>query len=523
MSFLELQQAILNTLAILAISLGLALPVGTSLSLLLMRTNIWGRPLAWIMLGSQLAIPLYVFAGGWSAGFGMQGWFTALGLSPSAWWSAAEVQGETASLWAVGLLHGLAAIPWIVLTVSCGLTYSNRSEEELAILDGGWWHAVVSVIVPKLRNWLLAAGLLCMLPVLTEMVISNLYLVSTVPEQIYLDASQGTLSPLTYVASGLVCILPIAVGLAWLRARAPAWHAVAARTNHFHAQPFDLGSARTACSCGVWIVVGALVVLPITSLIAKAGWQPYQDKLGQTAYGWSLSRLLTTGYESLTQFGENFYWSGLLALAATGCALGISIAANNLLSGRSRMVFGGLMILLVSVPGPMVGLLVEWLLNRSWPAWLGLLYDQSLAAPALAQQFRLLPLAWLMTWAIRASVSPATRQQLELDGLSRWQSLRLVLWPQTRGRWLVAALALAVLSIGELSCTILVLPPGVSTVSMRLFGLLHFGMRHQDSGLCGILIGLGWLVAAALWWILQPQSTSAAISTEGADVRHAPN
>jgi iron(III) transport system permease protein len=58
--------------------------------------------------------------------------------------------------------------------------------------------------------------------------------------------------------------------------------------------------------------------------------------------------------------------------------------------------------------------------------------------------------------------------------------------------WFVA-LALA---SGELSASILVVPPGVSTVSIRVFGLLHAGVGNQAAALC--LTNLVILSGAAL-------------------------
>lgn len=121
-----------------------------------------------------------------------------------------------------------------------------------------------------------------------------------------------------------------------------------------------------------------------------------------------------------------------------------------------------------------------------------MLYDQTIAPPVLAQQFRLLPLAWILGNVIKGSVSPSSHSLAALDGLTRWSLVKYVIWPQAGGRIKAACLFLFVTSCGELSCSILVLPPGITTVSMRIFELLHFGTRHHDAGLCLALVLLGW-------------------------------
>lgn len=508
MNLTELFTAIQNTLLIIALCLAIAIPIGTFLALMLFRTNAIGTRWAWIALGSQLAVPLYAFAGGWSAGFGMQGWFTSLKLmeylfsgafSPGtpAW------QTGTGALLAVTFIHTCAAIPWVTLLISFGLTRTDRSQEEQALLDGGWTNVLWRLILPKLRLWMLAAALWCTIPIVTEMVVSNLYQVPTVAEQVYLDASRGSVGPLTYVCAILVCMLPLVIALGLLLGLAPPWRRAPERSQHFAASPLPLGRWRTVLSLVVWSLVAGLVALPIVNLIAKAGWQPTSGQDGRTHYGWSSSRLATTAYESITLFQAEFYWSGLLAVASSSLALAIAWAVFALAGRRCRVVFSGLMILTIAVPGPLVSMLVIGLLNRSTPSWLGWLYDNTLAAPILAQEFRLLPIAWILVHALHAMISSSTWEQVKLDGLTRGEILRRVVWPQIGYRGLAAWLLLAVLSVGELSCSILVLPPGVTTISMRLFEMLHFGMRHQDSGLCGVLLMLGWLVSLSLWKTLK--------------------
>ncbi len=476
-----------------------AVPLGTAGALLLVRTNIYGRQLAWIAVGSQLAVPLYVFAGGWSSAFGTQGWFTSLGLLGGSPLGATSMQSGGWSLVAVALVHALAALPWVTLVAAIGLQWTHRGQEEQAVLDGGWANALVWYLLPKLRPWLLAAILWCAIPILTEMVVSNLYQVPTVAEQIYLDASRGEVSPLTYVASVLLCSAPLVVASLLLWRRLPNWQNVITQASHFRGSPLDLDAWRIVLSAVTWSAVALLVGLPIFSLLAKAGWQPFTGEDGLTHYGWSWNRLARTAYESITLFQDEFYWSSLLAMAASTLAL-VTAAGLFAISNRlARYAISLLMLLAISLPGPLVGMLVIKLMNRSDPSWLGSLYDHSIAAPILAQQFRLLPFAWIVVYAIVSSVSRSTWEQAQLEGLSRWRVLCSVILPQSGRTLLVAWLLLAVLSVGELSCSILVLPPGVTTISMRLFEMLHFGMRHQDSGLCGVLLLLGWLVSLATW------------------------
>ncbi len=497
----ELLTAIFNTLAVSALCTAVAVPTGCFLALLLQRTNLVGRRWAWIAIGSQLAVPLYVFAGGWSAGFGLQGWMRWSGgkLWGVAWFGTPLNIGA-GSLVAVSAIHALAAIPWVCLIISLGLVWAHRSQEEMALLEGGIWHWLRYGVLSKLRIWLAASCLWCVIPVFTEMVVTNLYQVPTVVEQVYLDSSRGALSPWTYLAATLLCMLPIVVGGEIVRRNTPAWSAVISSIADHQGRALPLGRWRGIVSLGSWMAVLLLVAWPILNLLIKAGWQPRFDGQGTTHYGWSPWRLLTTAQEALTQYVPELSWSSLLAISSTCVALLSAGGLSLWLTGKGpRTVISVFALLMIAVPGPLVGMMIIALMNRSSPAWIGLLYDTTLTAPILAQQFRLFPLAWLLSQSIVRSVSNSVWQQAILDGLSRLKFVSCILWPQTWKLWLTSALVLAVASVGELSCSILVLPPGVTTLSMRLFEMLHFGMRHQDSGLCGLLIVVGWLVSLVSW------------------------
>ncbi len=65
-------------------------------------------------------------------------------------------------------------------------------------------------------------------------------------------------------------------------------------------------------------------------------------------------------------------------------------------------------------------------------------------------------------------------------------------------------LAAAVVGSGDVPATLPVIPPGVTTVGTRLFGLLHSGARYQEASLAiwymlgVVIIGLIWLRQSAV-------------------------
>lgn len=496
MSWFELYTAILNTLAVAAGVLVTSLPVAFFLALFTSRTDMYGARWAWLAVCSQLVVPLYATVGAWSAGFGSQGWW------PLA--QAFVVRHQWHALASVTMIHAVAAIPSVMLILSLGFHWTRRSQEEMALIDGGTSNVVYRVWIPQMRGWLAAAGLWAIVPVMTEMVVTNLYQVPTLAEQIYLDVSLGTANATTYCVSVGLCSLPL-LGLAVsLRRHLPALSSCAIQMAQHPPIPMKLGRARWALSVFAWSIVLLIVVVPLTNLWLRVGWESFLATDGSLQHRWTWNRLSLTILGTITQLSSEFQWTA--ALACTSSTTAFLLAAILRYSCRRQLLIRIINVgclALIAMPGPLVALLTTKIFLTVPIAGLSWLYDHSLAAPVLAQQTRLLPLSWLLVGGILSTISSQAWELASLDKLSLWNCWRIVVWRPTWRLWLAAWLLLASVSAGELSTHLLLLPPGVTTVAQRLFEFLHFGMRYQDSGLCLALVAMGWIVAAVIWQSLR--------------------
>src|SRR5688572_17758680 len=104
---------LINSAMLAAGAVGIALPLGTLLAVLLTRYNLPGRRTAIACLGVLLFLPLYVQLSGWDAALGKLGWY-ALRYGSMAEPFLAGMRGAI-------FVHGLAAIPWVAMIVAIGL------------------------------------------------------------------------------------------------------------------------------------------------------------------------------------------------------------------------------------------------------------------------------------------------------------------------------------------------------------------------------------------------------------------
>lgn len=476
----------LNTLSLAGATCAIAIPLGALLAWLLVRTDLPGRRIGMVLAGLLLFVPLYLQAAAWQAGFGLQGWYTIIYQAP-AW-----LQGWTGAIW----VHAMAALPWIVLIVGAGFWLIEPELEEQALLDGSLGQVFLRVTLPRAAPAVAIAALWVLIVTAGEMTVTDLFDVRTYAEEIYTqfavtpDPEQAPLAVLPGV------VLTAGLILAGLAVCAK----VIAGDRPLSLRPrlvFPLGGWRRPAAVLAGIVVLLLVGVPLGNLLYKAGVVVTQLD-AQRVRHWSPGKCLTIVGLSPIEYRSEFGWSlALGALAATAAVLlsiGLAWWAVGRGTGgegrgesnggwRSRVLLA-VAALGLAVPGPLIGLAVIWLLNRpGWPT-LNMLYDQSILAPWLVLTVRGLAPALLVVWHALRTLPTEMLDCAALDGAGWLGRLwRVALPNRIPAVCLAWVIALAV-ALADLAASILVAPPGMTTLSIRIFGLLHAGVEDYVAGIC---------------------------------------
>jgi iron(III) transport system permease protein len=120
----------------------------------------------------------------------------------------------------------------------------------------------------------------------------------------------------------------------------------------------------------------------------------------------------------------------------------------------------------------------------------------------LAQTVKAAPLAILVLWYALATVPRDALAAAKSEGASSWGQLARIALPQRLPAVLAAAAMAFIIALGELSATILVLPPGIMTLPVRIFGLLHYGVEDQVASVALAMIGVSAVVGLAALLLL---------------------
>ena len=476
---LQTESVLLNsrTMGLLGHSLGLAALVTSGSMLLGVGGAVWmvTRPpwlsrLARNLYLTPFIIPGYIYA---------LTWLSLLSRSSVLAPGLEQLFGRLPSpygLSGAALILALAYAPLVTLVMLDALEASEPELIEQALLLGPAGQVWRRVVLPL--SWpgaMAAAGLIFALT-LVEYGVPALLEFNVYPMEIYAEFSQSG-DPLRALLLALPVLISAALlvsGSQWLLHRTP----LASRPQGaalLQRLPLPGLESGLAWLAALSLAVGSL--LPMLVLIIQAG----SPAVVLAAVSQARQDLLTTLL--------------LAASAALGATLLAMVPAQHLAaSDHMPPWLWAVLLAPLSIPAPLMGIglvdLANHLPGRSaglglillWAAHVGRFAP--LALIALVAQFRrrepllhelalLYPVGWLRRF---------------------WQiDLRLML-----GGLSTALAVVFVLSLGEIGATLLVIPPGLGTVALRLYNLLHYGAPASTAGLALGLLGII-LVTGGLW------------------------
>jgi iron(III) transport system permease protein len=452
-----------------------------------------GRFWNWIAAGFlaamvvAVAMPMILQAAAWEATAGKFGWMIMTQTGARA--EGLSDYGFFRGLIACGWIHGLLGAALVALATWYGLDRVPADVRQKARMDLGpvstWWRVQLPLASPWVISSLVATAILAM----TEMTVVDLYGFRTVADEFYLFYAVDP----SLLSIFLVCVLPLMVMAAlmtWLLVQKRKFIVTHAESGTLQCDDQEVRQSVSSVAAAVAILIGLLIVLvPLGGLLVKVG-HDVEVVQGALVGTWSISRTVQRLWEAPVIFAAEYRWTGILAVLVALSA--VLIAWPLAAAGRQRRrLESGLDLLtigLVLLPGPLVGLMVV----RSFQlpvAGFSTLYQQTLVPTVIALLFRAVPAAY---WVLRAGYRGLDNQLLDTALLDHSWVKRM--WgidrPLLKGSLWGAGIAAAIVASGDVPATLPVIPPGVTTVGTRLFGLLHSGARYQEAALAMWYLGV---------------------------------
>jgi iron(III) transport system permease protein len=491
----------LNTAKLAAAVCLISLPVGTLVATLVFKTDVPGRRAAALILVGMLFVPLYLHAGAWDAGFGLQGWHTLV-TNPHVAHEPWLAPGWRAAIW----VHAMAAVPWVALIVGAGLRAVESEIEEDAATCASPARVLWHVSLRRASGAMAVAALWVAVVVTAEISITDFNQVRTFAEEVYTQAALGTIdfvqpAPADEGGAPLSAIgLWIGLGLSTVVAVVAILAARKLFVDLADPQPrtpwlWRLHALRWPAAIVMWGVVLLVAGVPLGNQLYKVGINVTTAADGGRVRSWSLMKAIEQVAAAPVEFRADLLLSATTGVAAVAAALLVGIPlAWSLRFARGVPVFRlALLGVCLTIPGPLLGIGVIHLLNQSPDsplAFLGLLYD-SYFAPWLVQTVRVLPLVTLVLWPALASVPQAMLDTAATEGSGWWGRLWRIAVPQRWAAVVAAAFVGLAVAVGEVAATVMVRPPlygGKEWIAVRVFQMLHYGMDDQTAAISLVMV-----------------------------------
>jgi iron(III) transport system permease protein len=449
----------------------------------------FGRFIAGLIC-SMLLIPVYVQATAWSAGFGIQGWMrlSQVDAAKYPWWGIASV------IW----IHAIASVPACFLILAYGWHRARDATFEQAWIEFGPRYVATRILPIRLAPWIAGAFLWTFCMTQNDMVVTNLFQVPTLCESVYQQVQFGNLRSGPILAACVIAsFLGAFSGALIQRILKRAKSGDVNTQASWDPLPIQSWPRLWLANVLVWGIFATAFVLPWLGMVIRIGIESRMVD-GQAIRSWSLSAFASS-LRHVMDYRAEIGWSCALAGWTTLVTMIVAVSLITCIPLRrgSAWVLGG-MVFLLALPGPIVNLSIAWFLNTAMLPSLQFLGDQTLLGPILALQTRCLPVAYGILWLTQLRFVSHHESILAIDkSLPAW--LRGWVWFRFAwGAMAASALACVLIALGDLASYLLVQPPGVTTVAMRMFDLLHYGIRNREASLALVLSAVAILPS---WWL----------------------
>ena len=209
----------------------------------------------------------------------------------------------------------------------------------------------------------------------------------------------------------------------------------------------------------------------------------------------SFTHLLNT----ISTASVEIFYSLMIAAIAALVSLPLGWLGVRLMSKERYFGLWWLLLLVPLVIPPAltgIGLISTWN-HRFLPD----IYDSPIIL-ILADLSRFLPVSVLILFIMLKQINPALLDAARIVEKRPWRIISRITLPLIMPGLIVSAFVVFILSLGELGASILVAPPGRSTISMTIFNYLHYGESSTVAGLSLLMVASTLIIGMLTFLIL---------------------
>jgi iron(III) transport system permease protein len=436
------QRALLSNSLLLAVTTATAATlIGAPLGFGLARMALPMRNTLRVVLAAPILLPPYIVALAWIYIGGSAGTLAAI-------MGRDLVSGWTYSLPAAAVVLALVYYPIVMLATEAALRQVDPRLEESGLVAAPVGRVLTRITLPLVGPAIGGAALIVAVLAISEFGVPALLRVRVYTTEVF-----TAFAALFDVRRATALTVPLLIVTAATSAIAVALlgtPVIAGQRQVGSGSRVDLPFGRLPIRLLGLATIAVAVVLPVVVL-----WNEAEGILGAARGSWAS-----------VQMSVVLAATGATLVVLVGATLGYARARIDARVGHAADV---LCVVIFAVPSTVVGVALIGLWNRPGPT--GVLYG-TIAMLLLAYLARFVPVAALVTAASVRQIPLSQEEAAAAAGAGWLRTIVSIVIPQaTRG--LTAAWVIAfVFAFGELGASILVVPPGESTLPIRIYTLI---------------------------------------------------
>lgn len=425
----------------------LSVILGVFLAFVICRSNIYFKKLlGWFYL-APILIPPYIYVLTWSNI--LPNWNLFQGISGAS------------------LLLSFSYFPFVTILTISGLNSIDNKLEEAARVSHNEWGVLTRITLPLVLPYTLAGALLCFVFAISDYGVPGLLQLNVYPVEIFIKFSafyEHAEAALMAIPLVLITLALILLQKHYMKRRSY----VTLTGGYKKTALISLGKWRGLMSAIVTAIIAAIILIPLISLIYRAG-------------GWdSYSMAIKTSY---IEIGTSM----MLAIAAATLCVFISffiayiIEKSNL---KIRPAVDVLSVLPFAIPPTIIGIGLIRVWNRPITEFIyGTSFILMLAYITISS-----PFAIRILCSNLKQVSPTLEEAALITKVSWFRRTKRILLPLLSPGLKTAWAISFILCMRELGATLLVIPPGRETVPIKIYTLMHYGANRLVASLSIILL-----------------------------------
>ncbi len=442
----------------------LALFLGVSYAVLLERVLLPARSFMAAAYIIPILIPSYIQAIVWDSFF-----------------NATRNLFYISPFWAATLCLALSYFPYITLIVVGGLQGIDQASEEAGLLQRGKFPTLIGITLPLVRPHIITGALFVFVFSIIDFGVPDIFRLRVYPVEIFVQ-----FSGLYNEKAAIVLSYPLLIIMAFLILLQMKFMLGKNYIGFSHVERriffWTSGQAKFIGTIFICFILGMSTMVPLVILMGKAG---------------SISIFVNILKNSWYSLCYSILLAFFATLIMTILAFWIAYSLERMSQGKRKFLGEYLTQLPFVMPPILLGIALIRIWNQPFSAW----FYQTPLMIIMGYVAHYIPFPIRALSSAFKQIDPHLEDAAYLTTQNRIRIIVRIILPLIKKGILAAFFIGFVLSLSDLGVTLLIIPPGPSTIPIESYNFMHYGAENKVAALCLILVIIQIIFAVSIWSI----------------------